>query len=124
MKDRMSYSKKENIFMIHYEDYLRGFKGTWINYDTAELVKASFLMLDDTTLNSPGKISHCGKSCTRHEFILEATDEEKVLITASTWNKRGYPESCHPETGLWNVFGVEGVKKATGEETKGVILVV
>ena len=51
------------------------------------------MKLDDKT-NSPGSSRYCGKNCTRHEFVLKSKVTQTVIVSASAWQDRGYPNKC------------------------------
>ena len=66
---------------------------TWVNYDTDKMWRTHWLKLDDNT-NSPGSNRNCGSRCTRHEFTLKSEKTQMVIVSANTWQDRGYPNSC------------------------------
>ena len=98
---------------MSFEDYHWLFRYTYIHYDTSDLFRDDWLILDDET-DSPGK-DRCGKTCTRHEFTLTSSIDQKVLVAGSTWQWSSYPLSCYPddEPELLYTYdhfvGVEGV---------------
>lgn len=75
------------------EIYKSDFGITWVNYDTHDMFRSSWMKLDDDT-NSPGRSAHCGSSCTRHEFTLKSRVAQTVIVAASAWQDRGYPNEC------------------------------
>jgi hypothetical protein len=72
LKDEVDFENKEDgSFFMTFGAYYKKFGYTWINYDTSDWSRTSFLMLDDST-NSPGQPEKCGENCTRHVFTLES----------------------------------------------------
>lgn len=62
-------------------------------------------MLSDKTM-SPGEHPLCGETCTRHEFTLKSDVAQNVIVSANTWQLRGYPDACDPWGENYHVFGV------------------
>jgi len=67
-----------------YDDYFTSLTETYINHDTSGLFRADWLILDDETYN-PGSTDDCGYTCTKHEFTLTSSVDQKVIVSANTW---------------------------------------
>lgn len=80
---------KDGIFWIDFATYIENFSFTMINYSVENWASARFLMVDDQT-KVAGIEKSCGKTCTRHTFTLESTEEQTVYITGHTWQERSY----------------------------------
>ena len=65
------YEKDDGVFFTTIDIFKQDFGITWINYDTYDMFRTSWMKLDDNT-NNPGQSSWCGSSCTRHEFTLKS----------------------------------------------------
>ena len=50
-------------------------------------------MLDDQT-SEPGAMRTCGAGCTRHAMTLTSEVDQKVWLTAHTWDKRCLAANC------------------------------
>ena len=100
----------DGVFFMPYDDYFRQFEATFVNHDTSNMYRDDWLILDDHT-DSPGLDSVCGETCTRHEFPLSSTVDQKVLVSANTWQYRSYPFFCDATGEWWHVLEVEGVGK-------------
>ena len=68
-KEAKFENKVDGAFFIRIVDYHKRFGNTFINYDTSNWDKTSFLMLGDDT-KKRGAHKSCGRSCIRHEFKL------------------------------------------------------
>ena len=83
----------DGLFFVPIEVFRRDFGITWVNYDTDRMWRSHWLILDDKT-NSKGSNRYCGSRCTRHEFQLKSEVSQNILVSASTWQDRGYPNKC------------------------------
>lgn len=93
-KDEAGFDAKDDgLFFLPIEIFKSDFGITWINYDTARMWRSHWLILNDKT-NSPGQSSWCGKSCVRHEFKLKSEVSQEIIVSANTWQDRGYPYKC------------------------------
>ena len=63
LKEAYGYeeSKDDGNFFIPWNAYTKRFAETFINYDPSDLFRADWLMLDDTTKDSPGSDNKCGE---------------------------------------------------------------
>jgi hypothetical protein len=94
LKDEAGYEKlNDGAFFMPIELFKSEFGITWVNYDTDKMWRTHWLKLDDNT-NSPGSNRNCGSGCTRHEFTLKSEKTQMVIVSANTWQDRGYPNSC------------------------------
>lgn len=91
-----------------YDKYWTHFDSTFVNHDTSGLFRDDWLILDDQTENSPGSTNQCGDTCTRHEFTLTSSVDQKIIVSANTWQNRGYPLKCSPTGNNLHVVNVEG----------------
>jgi len=76
--------RDDGVFFMTYDDYWTFFTKTNVNHDVSALPRDDWLILDDHTEDSPGFDPECGETCTRHEFTLTSSIDQKVLISAST----------------------------------------
>ena len=76
--------KDDGVFFTTIDIFRQDFGITWINYDTYDMFRTSWMKLDDKT-NNPGKSSWCGSSCTRHDFTLKSRVKQTVIVSASAW---------------------------------------
>ena len=82
-------------FFMSIDDFHKYVKYTFINRNTDDLTRTTFLKLNDNTKNSPGKYTRiCGTKCTRHIFVMRSDVTQKVIVKAQTWEKYGMPHSC------------------------------
>jgi len=107
-------ARDDGVFFMPYDDYFTQFEFTFVNHDTSNMYRDDWLILDDHT-DSPGLDSVCGETCTRHEFTLSSTVDQKVLVSANTWQERGYPIDCDPTGNNLHVVEVEGVDNGLRE---------
>ena len=112
-------ARNDGYFFVNYDDYRSSFWKTFINYDTSDMFRDDWLILDDRTKRR-GKDKYCGRSCTRHEFTLTSSVKQRVMVYASTWEERAYPDTCWEWEGLnndwlvgyetYHVLDIEGLK--------------
>ena len=104
------YGKDDGVFFTTIDIFQKDFGMVWVNYETRDLFRSSWLMLDDKT-NSPGKDRNCGSRCTRHEFVLKSKVTQTIIVSASAWQDRGYPNKCKngaKRGSKRHIFSVEG----------------
>jgi hypothetical protein len=99
--------RNEGVFFMPYDDYWTHFDSTFVNHDTSGLFRDDWLILDDQTADSPGSTGLCGNTCTRHEFTLTSSVDQKIIVSANTWQNRGYPLKCDPTGNNWHVVDVQ-----------------
>ena len=77
LKEEAGFDKKnDGVFFMSLHAYRKFFGATWINFDTSDWSRTSFLMLDDQTTNTgpnQGTTDLCGTGCYRHEFTLTSS---------------------------------------------------
>ena len=89
-----------------FDDYFTHFETTFVNYDTSNMYRDDWLILDDHTENSPGFEYECGQMCTEHILHLTSEVDQKVIISANTWQERGKPAACEQNGWNWHIIDV------------------
>ena len=85
----------DSIFFISLENYFEQMDRTYISFDSTDWFSASFLKLDDDSVDeNPGRWSFCGSECTRHELTLASDTTQMIYLTMNTWQSRCTPEEC------------------------------
>ena len=102
--------RNDGVFFMPYDDYWTHFTDTYVNHDTSNMYRDDWLILDDNTY-SPGSDSACGPTCTRHEFTLMSLANQKVIVSANTWQDRSYPLACDPLGDNWHEIWVEATDR-------------
>ena len=93
IKKELGFEKaKDGIFYITVEDYQTAFESTEVNYDVSgnDWFGDYYLFLNDVSLMDADS-GFC-EGCTKHEFTLTNTSEEKQKVYAAvhTWDDRQY----------------------------------
>ena len=98
--------RDDGVFFMPFDDYFTHFETTFVNYDTSNMYRDDWLILDDHTENSPGYSYECGDMCTEHIFTLTSEVDQKVIVSANTWQERGKPAACEQNGWNWHIIDV------------------
>ena len=97
--------KNDGVIWMSIEDYKKRFSWTTVNYNTDDMHRDHFLMLNDHTKEPGVWEGVCGKKCTLHKIVVESQVAQKVWLTAHTWEDRNLPKKCKEDRDLKHSFG-------------------
>ena len=77
----------DGVFFMPIQLYYDTFDLTSVNHDVSDWYNDYFLMLgDNTQSDNPGDTYYCGSLCTKHTLTLTSEVEQKVWVSAHTWD--------------------------------------
>ena len=91
-----SVIKDDGEFFMPIADYKKWCGETYINFNTDNMSRATFLVLDDTNTETR-QSENCGGTCSYHKFTIKSEADQKVYLKIATWDRRGAPKKCHEQ---------------------------
>ena len=71
-------------FFIPIADYMTDFEETQFSYNTKNMSRSHFLVLDDANTETRQE-GYCNGTCSYHKFTIKSKTTQKVYLKVTTW---------------------------------------
>ena len=88
-----SVIKNDGEFFMPIDLYKKWVEMTYINYNTANMSRATFLVLNDNNTETR-QGGNCAGTCSYHKFTIKSSTTQKVHLKLASWDPRGLPTKC------------------------------